>query len=351
MVYVDQPPMVGFSDGELIRNLNQVQIYFLRFLEKYFALFPEDLQNDIYIAGESYAGQYIPYVADAILKRNENLTDGDDEYKLKAVLIGNGIVSPDEQSLSYVDWFKEKSLIDDSNPNWSQINDAQKACQDVLDGTAASPNENYAFSCHSILQVILNATRNESAPADQQCVNVYDYQLRDSFPSCGSSYPPVTELITPYLNSSKIQNDLNVNHPVNFTECNTKVQETFTATNSPPAKVLLPGIVSQIPIIVYNGDLDIICNSNGVLSYLSNLTWNGATGFDDANNRTDWIVEDKKAGWVLQDRDLTFINIFNASHLVPYSRPLVSRYLFDFATDEYTKNDKGFVSSPKDGLK
>lgn len=95
-------------------------------MEKYFALFPDDLQNDIYIAGESYGGQYIPYVADAILKRNENLTDGEAEYKLKALLIGNGLVSPDEQSLSYIDWFKEKSLIDDSNPKWSDINDAQK---------------------------------------------------------------------------------------------------------------------------------------------------------------------------------------------------------------------------------
>ncbi|CAL1202300.1 unnamed protein product [Candida parapsilosis] len=44
MVYVDQPPMVGYSDGELIRNLYQVQVYFMRFLEKYFALFQMTLK-------------------------------------------------------------------------------------------------------------------------------------------------------------------------------------------------------------------------------------------------------------------------------------------------------------------
>lgn len=351
MVYVDQPPMVGYSDGESIRNLYQVQVYFMRFLEKYFALFPDDLENDIYIAGESYGGQYIPYVADAILKRNDNLTDGEAEYKLKGLLIGNGLVSPDEQSLSYIDWFKEKSLISDSNPKWGDINDAQQACQDVVDGKAASPNENYAFSCRSILPIILEATKNDSAPTDEQCVNIYDYQLRDSYPSCGSSYPPVSDITTPYLNSTEIQHDLNVENAVNFSECSTIVQNSFTAANSPPAKELLPGIVSQIPIVLYNGDLDIICNTNGVLKYLSNLTWNGATGFDDVDNKSDWIVEDKKAGWVLQDRDITFINVFNASHLVPYNKPKMSRYLFDFVTNEYTKNNKGFVSLPKKGLK
>lgn len=136
--------------------------------------------------------------------------------------------------------------------------------------------------------------QNDSAPTDEQCVNIYDYQLRDSYPSCGSSYPPVNDITTPYLNSSDIQHDLNVEHPVNFTECSTVVQNAFTAANSPPAKELLPDIVSQIPIVLYNGDLDIICNTKGVLRYLSNLTWNGATGFDNVEKKSDWIVEDKK---------------------------------------------------------
>lgn len=67
MVYVDQPPAVGFSDGDLIHELSKGQDYFLKFLEKYFELSPGDLHNDIYVAGESYGEQYVPYVADATL--------------------------------------------------------------------------------------------------------------------------------------------------------------------------------------------------------------------------------------------------------------------------------------------
>ncbi|KAI5970104.1 hypothetical protein CANMA_000715 [Candida margitis] len=347
MVYVDQPTQVGYSDGELIHELSQVQVYFLKFLEKYFELFPEDLKNEIYVAGESFGGQYVPYVADAILKRNENLTDGGVEYKLKGIMIGNGYVSPNEQFLSYIDYFKDHFLIDDSNPNWDTINEYQSACQEVVDGEEISSNENRAPVCEALLGLFLNATRNESAPADQQCLNVYDYNLHDSFPSCGDSYPPLSDA-NRFLNRWDVQADLNVESPVNYTVCNTVVQETFTAPNSPPSKLLLPDIVSQIPIVLYNGASDILCNTDGVLKYLSNMTWNGATGFSDTNNRADWIVEDKKAGWVLQDRNLTFINIFNASHYVPYSQPTVAKFLLDFVTGETTEDAEGFVSQPKE---
>ncbi|KAI5967422.1 hypothetical protein CANMA_003065 [Candida margitis] len=281
MVYVDQPPM-------------------------YFELFPEDLENDIYVAGESFGGQYVPYVARAILKRNENLTKVDDEYKLKGIMIGNGLVSPNEQFLSLIDYFKDHSLIDDSNPNWANINKAQSVCQEIVDGEETSLNENKAQVCTSLLGLFLNATRDESAPADQQYLNIYDYKLHDAFPTCGFSYPPLTEA-NKFLNRWEVQADLNVERPVNYTVCNTVVQKTFTAPNSPPDKNNFAGIISTT----------------------------GSIG----------VVEEEKAGWVLQDRNLTFINIFNASHYVPYSQPTMAKYLLDFITSETTEDIEGFISS------
>ena len=75
-------------------------------MEKYYELFPEEIGYEIYFAGESYAGQYIPYIADAILQRNKKLVDGEHKYDLRGVLIGNGWVSPNEQSLSYLPFSK-----------------------------------------------------------------------------------------------------------------------------------------------------------------------------------------------------------------------------------------------------
>ena len=37
-------------------------------VEKFFELFPELKENDLFITGESYAGVYVPTLAEAILK-------------------------------------------------------------------------------------------------------------------------------------------------------------------------------------------------------------------------------------------------------------------------------------------
>lgn len=258
-------------------------------------------------------------------------------------------MSPNEQGLSYIDWLRKYPLIDDANPQRTKINEAQSAFQEVVDGKKTSSNENLAPICSSVLEILLNATKNDSAPTNEQCLNVYDYRLRDSYPPCVASYPPVSNL-TNFLNENNVQIDLNVERQVNYTVCNRVIQSTFGATDSLPAKLLFPDIVSQIPIVLYNGALDILWNADDILDYLKNLTWNGAIGFDDVNNKTGWVFDHEKAGWVLQNRNLTFINVFNASHYVPYAQPKVSRYLFDFQLNQYIKNETSYISLPREGL-
>src|SRR5690606_11898244 len=67
MVFVDQPGGTGFSYTDVYdKELSEVADDFMIFLQKFYELFPNDLSNEIYIAGESYAGQYIPYIASSI---------------------------------------------------------------------------------------------------------------------------------------------------------------------------------------------------------------------------------------------------------------------------------------------
>ena len=50
----------------------------------FFKKFPEYRENDFYIAGESYAGVYVPKLA-------ENILNNSKEIKLKGILVGNGL--------------------------------------------------------------------------------------------------------------------------------------------------------------------------------------------------------------------------------------------------------------------
>lgn len=50
--------------------------------------FPEFFKNDLYLAGESYAGIYVPWLALKIDQYNEQETKND--FNLKGFMVGNG---------------------------------------------------------------------------------------------------------------------------------------------------------------------------------------------------------------------------------------------------------------------
>lgn len=71
MIWVEQPVGTGFSQGESTETSQEaVAASFLGFLKNFQETF--DFKNKkIYIAGESYAGQYVPYMADAMFNTKD----------------------------------------------------------------------------------------------------------------------------------------------------------------------------------------------------------------------------------------------------------------------------------------
>lgn len=66
-----------------------------------------DARPQTYFAGESYAGQYIPYFADAVLKAPSLPA-----FPLRGIAIGNGWIDPREQYRGYVDFAYLHGLVD-----------------------------------------------------------------------------------------------------------------------------------------------------------------------------------------------------------------------------------------------
>lgn len=69
---VDQPIGVGFSYNNAsikVTNTSQAADHFITFLQNFFKNNPKFGlgQNPLYLAGESYAGHYIPAIAEKIL--------------------------------------------------------------------------------------------------------------------------------------------------------------------------------------------------------------------------------------------------------------------------------------------
>lgn len=364
IIYVDQPAGTGFSytdQGKYVHELYDMAFYFIKFMEKYYEIFPDELGNDIYLAGESYAGQYIPYIAKAMLERNSNLKENQKEYKLKGLLIGNGWVSPNEQSLAYMPFFLNRGLIKKENPMFLKLLAQQERCQRIVDKVDShfddkkvNPVEVDSSECEGILTQLLTATQDSLAAHDQQCINMYDYTLRDSYPSCGMNWPKELKFVKPFLNNDDNKHDLNLKRLKTWNECSGRVSRNFYARDSFPSVHLLPDLLKQIPIVLFNGADDIICNTEGVLLYISKLEWDGIKGFENVDAKSDWLHDKKNVGYVLQERNLTFINIYNSSHMVPYDLPDVSRALLDIISgnfDEKTIDNKPTVVTYPLGVK
>jgi hypothetical protein len=66
-----------------------------RALIDFFRKFPNLKKNDFYISGESYAGIYVPYLANEILEKNK-LPSSETKINLKGILVGNACTDPRE---------------------------------------------------------------------------------------------------------------------------------------------------------------------------------------------------------------------------------------------------------------
>lgn len=66
-------------------------------LEAWFGKFPEYLDNELWLSGESYAGIYVPYLAWTIYENNEmaKFQNFRTSYNLKGLLVGNGATNWD----------------------------------------------------------------------------------------------------------------------------------------------------------------------------------------------------------------------------------------------------------------
>ena len=87
MVYVEQPVGVGFTQGTPnITNEVELGQQFAGFWKNFMQAF--SLENrKVYITGESYAGFYIPYIADTFISAQD-----DRYYNLAGVAINDPII-------------------------------------------------------------------------------------------------------------------------------------------------------------------------------------------------------------------------------------------------------------------
>ncbi|KAG0001240.1 Cell death protease, partial [Entomortierella chlamydospora] len=178
------------------------------------------------------------------------------------------------------------------------------------------------YQCEDIVQLILGDSSRKSA--NTMCLNQYDVRLEDKYPYCGLLWPYELPDMKAYLSRDDVRKALHATGAVGeWNECNSRVGSALRFDNTQPSFTLLPGILEKVKLMLYSGEQDLICNHIGTENLISNLIWQGARGFQNAP-QISWTVDEKPAGFWRQERDLTYVLLYNASHMVPYDTPLAA---------------------------
>jgi len=299
LLYIDQPVGTGFSyaNEDYVTDEAQVGTEMFTFLSKFFAKYPQYASNEFYIVGESYGGHYVPAVAYRLVKEKAK---GNFKINFKGIGIGNGWVDPYHQYPAYGKYGFENQLID--KDTWAQLNGTVSDCQGYIndqDWDFAS------YTCNSILGSVAGS------------LNVYNIKLQCDPPPLCYDFSPITN----YLNQASVQKRLGVK--VNDWEaCSDSVNEMFGVDRLESFAYELPFILeNNIRVIVYNGDLDLICNWVGGQMWVNAMKWSGQKAFLAAKPRVWNVGALPYAGTVQTSGLLDFVRVYQAGHMVPHDQP------------------------------
>lgn len=76
--------------------------------------------------------------------------------------------------------------------------------------------------------------------------------------------------------------------------------------------------------MLFAGDQDFICNYIGIEALIADLTWGGSKGFPTESKPQTWSVDGTVSGEWTSGKNLTYVRVYNASHMAPYDIPHVS---------------------------
>ncbi|KAJ1726938.1 Cell death protease [Coemansia biformis] len=309
VLYIDQPFGTGFSvasAGDYAQSFKSATKTLHDFVERFYKVFPEYRQRELYIAGESEAGVYIPYLADSILQMPEK-----ERYRLGGIMIGNGWIDPYPMYMSYVELLRARNML---APNvHKKMLAAMDQCTREFN---RAPQPVHTDKCEGIPAVFLD----DGGPEPGMCYNQYDLRLTDTQPSCGMNWPPEVGVFTEYLNRKDVQQAINARKaPAVWSECNNQVNRILRSDTSAPSVQLLPNILAHVPVLLFVGEEDFLCNYIGTEWTIGNLTWAGAKGLGAPS--VPWTIDGQEVGQVVSARGLTYALIHGASHMVGVDKP------------------------------
>ncbi|WWC91365.1 uncharacterized protein L201_006308 [Kwoniella dendrophila CBS 6074] len=342
VLFLDQPIGVGYSyadEGE-VNNSPAAAEDVYAFLMLFISKFREYSKQEFHIAGESYAGTYIPNIASVIYKNNLALdlaaTPGVPKLNFASVMIGNGLTDPHAQFGSVPDWACDHSLShyapykDPEGPECTALRGKAPRCQNLIAGCyrtnskfACVPAALYCWSLFNEMQ--------------QLGLNMYDVRR-----TCDKSkdkdgplcYKEMGWMET-YLNKPEVKAQLGAPDSVTFQSCNMQINQNFLLQGDAMhnAGALMNELIdSGVRVLIYSGEADMLVNAIGCSRVADNLETKYSKLYAKAEKKVFFDSNNATAGWTKSAGkgagNLAFVGFRNAGHMVPHDDPVAALTMF-----------------------
>ncbi|CAG8500259.1 1497_t:CDS:10 [Ambispora leptoticha] len=313
IVYVDQPLGVGFSNlagHSKVEDETQVGETIFNFLVNFFRVFPHLRNKDIYLAGESYAGFYIPYAAASIIKNGE--LDKRNKFRLKGISISSATIDQYFRQVvaAVIPYAEEQKLINSTNQELLQ--GLLDRCMPTIGNTKSSEatgiDYTYGFGkcdvAYAALGIIYKS--NPNPPPPFLLVNSeFDYNA--------------------FLQNPKLLEQIHL--PANSSPWELCTNKVLKPDNSLVAVNIIPSLTEHIKVVIWSGDKDASVTHIGTEFVIGNMSWGGETGFKNNELQPIFDEQDNIIGKIHTERNLTYVLVHDAGHLVNIDQPKTSRFI------------------------
>eukprot|EP00300_Choanocystis_sp_HF-7_P036322 c52165_g1_i1.p1 GENE.c52165_g1_i1~~c52165_g1_i1.p1 ORF type:complete len:460 (-),score=89.00 c52165_g1_i1:56-1435(-) len=310
LLFVDQPPGTGFSEGSFDHNEDEVSEDMYQFLQAFFGSFKQ-YNTTFFVFGESYAGHYVPAVSHRIWQGNQQFEGS--YIPLVGVSVGNGLTDPQIQYAYYAEMAYNSTTAPRavSKAVYDEMTRAIPGCIALI----AKCQSGSSLACD---QAFSTCNQNLISPFEETGINQYDMRIPCKIP--GLCYNFTAETV--FLNRADVQKQLGVNKE--WETCNMIVNSYFQADWMHNFQNKIPDMLgSGIRVLIYAGDVDFICNWLGNKAWTLALDWVGKSEFNNAEDHP-WYSFGVEAGKIRTASNFTFLQVYQAGHMVPMDQPAAS---------------------------
>ncbi|XP_071720292.1 serine carboxypeptidase-like 31 [Rutidosis leptorrhynchoides] len=338
MLFLESPVGVGFSYSNTSSDYDNLGDDFTAndtyaFLHNWFLKFPLYKNRPFYIAGESYAGKYVPELASLIHDKNKDPTLF---INLKGILLGNPETNDAEDWKGMIDYAWSHAVVSDethkiikescdfdSNDTWGN-NDCEQAVTEVMNQyrridmySLYTPVciGNSAYSENKAMEASFTKTRSKMMP-----------RILGGYDPCLEGYAET------YYNKLEVQRALHVGDGYqlkNWSICNKDIYDRWGQSIASVLPIYKKLIDAKLRIWVYSGDTD------GRVPVLSTRYSLSSLALPITQAWRPWYHQKQVAGWLQEYEGLTFATFRGAGHAVPIFKPSESLAFFtSFLADE-----------------